>query len=301
MTKKRTYQIPDFLVQDLNDGQSFSAPEVQELETIFSSAEAFQYPEASTEAQWQTLRSKLTPMTVVKEPTRVRQFAMFKWAAAAVVVLSVSIGIWQSQKNKVENFTAIYKTGNHKQLVKLPDGTSINLNTNSELEVKTMNDEDRVVALHSGEAFFNVIHNELPFKVETSKGEITVTGTEFNIKNRKELPFAVFLKTGKVKFKSGTASLDMRPGQCLKENAKGFELSTADNSGQFAWIDNKLVFNSQPLSEIVKELEVTYKVKFIYDQKLAGEKYNLVCDNNLNATQVAELLTKVTNSKVRIE
>ncbi len=302
MTDKRTYQVPDFLVRDLNAGQAFTAKEEQELQAIFSSAESYGYPSSGTDAQWQVLRSRIeTPMKVVKSPSRNRQFAMFRWAAAAVIVLTIGIGIFQFSKDSTANFTQIYKTGDQKQLVKLPDGTLINLNTYTELEVKTMNDEDRVVALKQGEAFFNVVHNKLPFSVETSKGKVRVTGTEFNIRNRQELPFTVFLKAGKVEFSSGNARVNMTPGQCLQQKGKNFEVSTVEAPTQCSWLDNKLVFNSQPLADIVKELEFTYKVKFIYDQKLASEKYNLVCDNRLSAKQVAELLAKVTGSTVTIE
>jgi len=302
MSEKRPYQIPDFIVQNLNDGQAFSQTEVSEIENILAGSERFQYPQSNTNANWDLLRSKIeSPLTVLKPPVVKRQFAMFRWAAAAVIVLSIGIGFWQYQKGKSDNFAAIYKTSNKKEWVKLPDGTTINLNTFTEVEVKTMNSSDRVLVLKSGEAFFNVTHNDLPFKVETSKGDVMVTGTEFNIKNRENLPFAVFLKQGKVRFKTEGKILDMNPGECLKKEDKGFVITRGKDQNQFAWISGKIVFNNQSLADIITELEATYQVKFKYDDKLAEEKYNFVCDNNLSAAQVADLLTKLVSSKVSVE
>jgi ferric-dicitrate binding protein FerR (iron transport regulator) len=301
MSEKRPYQIPDFLVQNLNEGQAFTDADVQEIESIFSAASRVAYPDAGTEANWQLLRAGIEgPMTVVKKPAR--NFAMFRWAAAAIVVLTIGIGVWQFLGKGDANFTAVYKTGPLKQEVRLPDGTVINLNAYTELEVKTMNVKERIVALKNGEAFFDVVHNELPFKVQTGKGDIVVMGTCFNIKNRQGLPFSVFLKTGKVLFTTAKTSVEMRPGQCLKqEKGSNFILSEADVDNQCAWLDNKLVFKAQPLSEIIKELESYYQVKFVYDHKLESDKYNFVCENSLDAQQVAQLLTKLVNSKVTVE
>jgi transmembrane sensor len=301
MSEKRPYQIPDFLVQNLNEGQPFTDSDVQEIESIFSAASRVAYPDAGTEANWQLLRAGIErPMTVVKKPAR--NFAMFRWVAAAVVVLTIGIGVWQFQGKGDANFTAVYKTGALKQEIRLPDGTVVNLNAYTELQVKTMNAKERIVSLQNGEAFFNVVHNELPFRVQTGKGDIVVMGTRFNIKNRQGLPFSVFLKTGKVRFTTAKTSVEMHPGECLKqEKGSNFVLSVADADNQCGWLANKLVFKAQPLSEIVKELESFYHVKFVYDQKFASDKYNFVCENNLDAQQVAQLLTKLVNSKVTVE
>ncbi len=300
MSDKRPYQIPGFLVHDLNEGQPFAEKDAREIEDILASADHFAYPGASTESNWLALKSRIeSPMTAVKKP--VRQFSIFKWAAAAVVVMTIGFATWQLSKNSQQNFTASYQTTDNTRLVKLPDGSSIQMNKFTELDVTTMNDEDRVINLKSGEAFFQVTHNNLPFSVQTSKGNVVVTGTEFNVRNREKLPFCVFLKTGKVHFETASKSVDIQPGESLKDIGGEFRISRGEEDMACAWLANKIVFHNRALADIVKELEAVYQVKFVYDQKLEQEKFNLVCDNTLTAKQVAELLTKVVNSKVTIE
>jgi transmembrane sensor len=301
MDPEHPYQVPDFIIQNLNEGKPMDEQQVREVQSILHSTAKFSYPEASTDSCWQKLRSRIdAPMYVSKSPEP-RKFAMFKWAAAAIIVLTMGLGIWQYTTGS-DNFTAIYKTGLETKEIKLPDGTIIRLNHFTELEVTQMNDEQRVVVMKDGEAFFNVVHNELPFCVKTGKGDVMVTGTEFNVKSRQQLPFSVFLKTGKINFKSTSTVFKLKPGECVKENTSHLlEITKANDNAPYAWLQDKLVFNGQALADIVKELEAVYQVKFVYDNSLSSEKFNLVCDNKLDAKQVADLLSKVVNSKVSVE
>ena len=68
--------------------------------------------------------------------------------------------------------------------VLLPDGTTVWLNAGSKLTYdKTYGNTLREVTL-TGEAFFDVVHNaEKPFVIHTSKINIRVLGTKFNVKS----------------------------------------------------------------------------------------------------------------------
>jgi transmembrane sensor len=117
--------------------------------------------------------------------------AGWKWvAAAAVLVIAVSVGWWISSIEPVhqqlitrveEKPESVIYTG--KQFVHLPDGSSVLLNEGSELSYsRSFGDKVREVTLR-GEGYFDVQHDQSkPFKVLTGKVTTTVLGTIFNVK-----------------------------------------------------------------------------------------------------------------------
>lgn len=292
-------KLPDFLVQNLNESSSLSDSEQSLYEGIWSASESFKYPDAGTEQQWQNFKNKLEGKPTLSQPKR--QFAMFRWVAAAVVILVAGIGIRQYLSPQDNGFSAVYKTGTEIKTVHLPDGSDIILNAQTELIVNAINASKRELVLKKGEAFFKVTHNNTPFTVQTVKGKIRVLGTEFNVKAYPSELFSVFLKNGKIDMTFSDKHIYLKPGQCLQENAQHrLELIALNDNRNFAWIDNKLVFENTSLSEVVKVLESTYKVKFVYDQQMKDEKINLTIEN-LTAQQAAELLSKTLNTKVAVE
>lgn len=301
MSDRSPYQIPKFLNQALNDGQPFSEKDEKAILDIFAAADKFQYPNARTESNWEALKSRIeNPLTITKKPTR--QFPIYRWAAAAIVVLGLCIGLWQYNTGGSENFTAIYKTGATSQVISLPDHSTVELNANSELYVKCINDKERQVTLVDGEAYFIVTHNDLPFTVETNKGTVSVMGTEFNVRNRHDKPFSVALKKGKVRFQNPAGEIELKPGECVKENKNGtFVVSSVNVENQFPFRNDNLTFDGVALSEIIKELEGHYGVKFVYEHKLDDERVKISFKENMKAVEAAKLLSATLGSKVTIE
>ena len=147
----------------------------------------------------------------------------------------------------------------------LPDSTVVHLNSESRLNYpEYFTGNFRMVNL-SGEAYFAVKHDKnRPFIVKTGNSQVTVTGTEFNIRNRNNNTKIVVAK-GSVK----VLSLSSRK----QENLKKGEMVQLDNSGNItppvqvnlkyylAWRENKLAFRRTPLKEVMAEIERTYNVK----------------------------------------
>ncbi|MFU8784606.1 FecR family protein [Aliidiomarina sp.] len=70
--------------------------------------------------------------------------------------------------------------------INLTDGSVISLNTNTKLQV-TFTDNERLVELIRGEAFFDVAHDvERPFIINTGEQRIRVLGTQFNVRMRED-------------------------------------------------------------------------------------------------------------------
>jgi len=79
----------------------------------------------------------------------------------------------------------VYRTNVGEQhLLRLVDGTSVNLNTDTELKVSYRKDA-RIVRLIHGEAFFHVAKDRTrPFLVHAAGGTVRALGTQFNVRTQ---------------------------------------------------------------------------------------------------------------------
>lgn len=151
--------------------------------------------------------------------------------------------------------------------VVLADGTEVLLNAESELRypVCFAGNERRVIL--TGEAYFNVAHNrELPFVVETGGMEVTVLGTEFNVRSYPdEKNTATTLVNGKVQLKTAGADLLLFPGEQGVMNDSG-ELSKepVDTYLYTAWREGIFIFRKQPLADIMDVVSRWYNVEIVF-------------------------------------
>ena len=107
-----------------------------------------------------------------------RKWLVWTAAAAAVIVAAVSVVmLGQLQKGK------LYYTDVGQQMTfTLPDRSTVQLNTDTELLVR-FTDDARNIALRRGEAFFDVAHDSnRPFVVEAGLGSIRALGTGFAVR-----------------------------------------------------------------------------------------------------------------------
>ncbi len=298
MDSKKSYLLPEFLRVDA-EGKPLSDAELNDTGVICDLAGKYNYPSQDTDKAWKRFSSSLeSPLTVSKRPVR---FAMFRWVAAALVVLTLGLGLWQYSANKAATYTALIETNTLIKDKQLPDGSIVSLNSGTVLNVKAISKNKRLLELTKGEAFFKVAHSEIPFRVITGKGIVTVLGTEFNIRNSNGLPFSIFLKSGSIQFESSGEKTVLKSGDLLVEDKNGdFVIRQISNANPIAWSSGKLSFDNTVLSDIIKGLEELYKVEFEYDQNLASEKLTISFEN-LNAIQAAELLSKTLRSKVSVK
>jgi hypothetical protein len=101
-------------------------------------------------------------------------------------------------------------TENNFKTVDLPDGSKAYLNKNSSITYSE-SFQKRLITQH-GEVFYSVVSGENSFVVKTETGEITVIGTEFNVKSHAN-KLEVEVEKGIVKLKSGKFSEKIKAGQ----------------------------------------------------------------------------------------
>ena len=147
--------------------------------------------------------------------------------------------------------------------VELSDGSNVWVNANSVLTIVEDSNESREIFLE-GEAHFDVAHDpNRKFIVKTNKYQMTVLGTEFNVKT---ISSKDYFEVGLVKGSLQVASLLTNETVLLKPTNKvsamsgsKFQMGTIDE-GEFAWINGILYLNDLTVREIFEKMELYYNV-----------------------------------------
>ncbi|MFR8356941.1 MAG: FecR domain-containing protein [Parabacteroides sp.] len=144
--------------------------------------------------------------------------------------------------------------------VLLADGTEVWLNANSTLRYpERFNLKQREVELQ-GEAFFEVEKNkEKPFVVKTSKMDIQVTGTKFNVSAYEaETYFVTSLVEGAVSVScenDRNRTFSLRPQQQIIVSDSSSKVALFENTDFLSWREGVFVFDDMLLTDIIKKLD----------------------------------------------
>jgi len=175
-------------------------------------------------------------------------------------------------RNETSYFSVHVDSGKSSDVV-LPDGSKVELNSQSSIVYNNDNKlSQRRVSL-IGEAHFKVTKNpEKPFVVSTEFFDVQVLGTTFDVKTYQSDDYQVVsLLEGKVKLTTrhseNNTSIYLTPNQKAIYNKRTGALSVkaTDNSSETAWMKGILAFHSEPLHNIKLELERKYDVHIQMD------------------------------------
>lgn len=165
-----------------------------------------------------------------------------------------------------ESYTLTIPQGGEYRL-ELGDGTTVWLNSMSELEVAAgYGDKERRVRL-KGEGYFEVSRNETcPFVVETERLDVRVLGTRFNVAAYgDEAEVRATLVDGSVRVKSREGdSLVLKPGQQALTRGGEVAVENVDVSLVTSWLGGKYVFDNECLERIVLQLSRWYGESFAF-------------------------------------
>jgi transmembrane sensor len=170
--------------------------------------------------------------------------------------------------------------------LRLSDGTEVTLNSATKLKFPFSFTGDKREVYVEGEAYFYIAQNvHQPFIVHTSKADITVLGTEFNVNTYTTDVLKTALVKGSVNVSHNNRVVHLKPGEELTWNKNEHTISALDERITLSWIQGVLYFHNTPLSEIAKMIERWYGVPVkIDDDKLAAELFT----GNLEKTQPLE-------------
>lgn len=193
-------------------------------------------------------------------PVRRKRHPLVRYAvAASVLAVALGLGLF-SGLNQPTSYTAEFSTAlGERRQVALPDGSVIDLNSRSRLQVRYEKGH-RDIELMEGEAMFSVAHDsDRPFVVEAGSGKVTVTGTRFDVR-RGVSDTRVVVEQGTVKVQGRGAPdnefISLTAGLGTRVDAQGTVAAAyAVNPAELtAWRSGKLVFNNASLAEVAEEV-----------------------------------------------
>jgi transmembrane sensor len=183
------------------------------------------------------------------------------WVAGAALATAalVTFALWIARPaRQSEGFAT---AAAQRQSVKLADGTRVELNARTSLQVE-IGPAERHVRLSAGEAFFSVTKDPArPFIVETPAGSVRVTGTVFNVRTETAAELNVTVVEGSVQVRPGETAgrqpdprmlhagdrLTTRPGGVVTVQS----LASGEIEDELAWREGKIVFVDMPLPDAV--------------------------------------------------
>lgn len=183
--------------------------------------------------------------------TRTKRFL----AAAAVLLVCVtaSLAAYLTRSNYATDI-------GEQRLVALDDGTTVQLNTASAINIDLDNNK-RQVTLSRGEAFFNVTRDpSRPFIVKAGVGEIQVLGTRFNVRLEGDNASVAVIE-GHVKVQG----VELFSGQGAKvASAQSVVKVPQVNAARLtSWREGKLYFDNDPLLKVLQEVNRYTETQFV--------------------------------------
>jgi len=189
-------------------------------------------------------------------------------SAAAAVLLAIVAGsvIWSTRDGEVFGLPRTYSTVHGEQSVRrLPDGSVLHLNTDSQVTVHYSRQE-RVVDVDRGQALFEVAHDrERRFRVSASEAQVVAVGTQFDIYRRPEAVVVTVVEGTVVVFTDGQAPVQSPhlPSEHAVQLDAGYQLEVtgrqigspkpADSRAAIAWLQRRIVFKDRALGEVADE------------------------------------------------
>jgi ferric-dicitrate binding protein FerR (iron transport regulator) len=192
-----------------------------------------------------------------KSAPKVIPFYQLKWMRVAAVFL-VLLGLSLFFRTTITS-TEIAENG-QKISFSLPDDSQIVLNSGSHIQYKKWNWENNRNLDLVGEAYFKVAHGK-KFQVSTNIGTVSVLGTQFNVKARKNR-FDVTCYEGKVKVNYNNKEVIITKGTSVTFDKEYFDRKniTVQNP---EWMSNEIVFKKENLKSIVDEIQRQYNCEIV--------------------------------------
>ncbi len=254
----------------------------------------------SAERSLSAIRDRIRP--------KVRMRLMYRWLAAASVLIAIAIGtVILSTRKEVLKFTVI-KTGTRQiRNIKLPDGTEVWLNAGGSLRYSSAyNRKDRQIDL-DGEAYFDVAADRnKPFVVHSGKLYTRVLGTAFSISAYPQaLIHNITVVKGKVEVSSGTKIVtDLLPNQGLDYTVdrETVSLVTTNAEKTASWMNGKLEYVEMTMQDIAIHLQEWYGVKFIVKgDSLKHKRFTASFNNHISLDDLLSVMQEVSHAGYRFD
>lgn len=222
--------------------------------------------------------------------------AKYASAIAATVAIVFLSSLFLVDHQNTQSHPAFYSSEiGHQKTVALGDGSQIQLNTNSQIEV-LFSDHNRKIRLIKGEAWFDVAHDKTkPFLVYAGTGVVKAVGTAFAVQLHND-NIEVTVTEGRVELaayakETEDIHIDVMPENKPKvlaqiEAGQRAEFDTVIEiietvptdviEKELSWQSGLLIFDGESLEDVVKDFSRYTNIEFVItnseirDMKITG-------------------------------
>jgi transmembrane sensor len=194
-------------------------------------------------------------------------------AAAAITVIALGVSLWSRSETRDAEIYATQLDKPAEEFI-LQDGSSVVLNTDSEVRVK-FTATHRQVKLLRGQALFKVAHSvERPFDVVAGGSTMRAVGTAFSVRVHGRTSVEVFVTEGRVALNPPSGvTLDAGQAALLSEGSvKRWNVESGDIARHLAWIRGELMFSGATLNEVVAEFNRYNRRRMVVPDPAVGAK-----------------------------
>ncbi|RKS19853.1 FecR family protein [Pseudomonas sp. WPR_5_2] len=175
----------------------------------------------------------------------------------ASVVAVIGLALFAAERYlPVDYWLADQRTATGEQrAIRLADGTLINLNTHSAVDVR-FDEKQRLIVLQEGEILVETGHGDArPFIVETREGSMRALGTQFLVKREEQgTRLSVLQSAVAAHPQSSPDEQILREGQQVLIGNDGLGPIVALSQGADAWTRGMLVVDNARLEDLVREI-----------------------------------------------
>ena len=196
----------------------------------------------------------------------------------------------------------IVPNGKRSSLI-LADGSKVWINSGTELEFPSKFYENSRDIFVNGEIFIDVSKSEKqPFIVHTSKFDVEVFGTSFNVSAYDdEEETSVVLVEGSVKLNTSGNSMKMLPNEMVKIKAGNMSKQEIDVSLYTSWIKGVFIFDGTPILEVLKKVGRYYNISFSETENVPGKKITGKLYLSENIEEVLSSISILTSTEYKRE
>lgn len=200
-----------------------------------------------------------------------------------VIGFTILLSVLNIEENtNIPRHAAVYQTAvGEIKTVLLPDGSEIVLNTNSQLSL-AFTSSARILSLSQGEILVRVAKEDRPLSVVANDQIVQATGTAFSVEITEEEYVNVMVTEGKVVVGIQSPNSDgdfsvppeleilahnaLSAGEALilgDPEAEKRSVTPEEIKVKLSWNEGRLIFRSEPLGRVLREVERYTSVEFI--------------------------------------
>jgi transmembrane sensor len=195
------------------------------------------------------LREETARRTARRRPQRVAAWSL----AAGLAVLVCVAALYPTLSPPRTTYTSGV---GEQRIVRLEDGSTLRLNTDSRAVV-TLRKDRRDVRLQRGQALFEVAHDPArPFVVAADGASVRALGTVFDVRLRDASDVDVVLLQGSVQVKAPTGeTVVLQPDQKVAIDDRRISAPVrTDARRDTSWTERRLTFDHTPLAAAIAEV-----------------------------------------------